>query len=160
MLALLERMGCKVTYNEDGEGIELMGPALTELRGGFTVSMKEMSDQTLTLAVLAVFADAPITITDVEHIRAHECDRIQAICESLNLLGIRVEERKDGMKIFPGTPQPPLSAMNTYDDHRMAMSLALIGARVGGIRLRDPGCVSKTCPDYFEQLRSLGMRVQ
>jgi 3-phosphoshikimate 1-carboxyvinyltransferase len=159
MLDILDRMGCQI---ERGQGeIELRGPAAgAGVKGGFTVSMREMSDQTLTLAVLAVFADAPITITEVEHIRAHECDRIRAMCESLTLLGIQVEERRDGMTIFPGKPLPTSNAMNTYDDHRMAMSLALIASRVGGIRLKDPGCVSKTCPDFFQQMRKLGLQVR
>lgn len=156
MLNLFQRMGCKVEVGDE-MGIELWGPADGRLQGGFTVSMREMSDQTLTVAALAPFADAPITITEVEHIRAHECDRIQAMCESLRKLGIQVEERQDGMTIYPGTPQP--SVLHTYDDHRMAMSLALIGARVGGIRLQDPGCVSKTCPTYFDEMRKLGLRV-
>ncbi|MCR8636575.1 3-phosphoshikimate 1-carboxyvinyltransferase [Paenibacillus radicis (ex Xue et al. 2023)] len=154
MLKVFERMGCKV--NSDAEGIELWGPEM--LQGGFTISMREMSDQTLTLAALAPFADAPITITDVEHIRTHECDRISAMCDSLTRLGIQVEERRDGLTVHPGMPAAG-EALDTYDDHRMAMSLALIGSRVGGLRLRDPGCVSKTCPSYFEDMRKLGLQV-
>ncbi|MDF2959892.1 MAG: 3-phosphoshikimate 1-carboxyvinyltransferase [Paenibacillus sp.] len=155
MLNVLERMGCRVSSG--AAGIELWGT--DSLRGGFTVSMREMSDQTLTLAALAPFADAPVTITDAEHIRTHECDRISAMCDSLTRLGIRVEEHRDGMTVHPGVPCPTV-ALDTYDDHRMAMSLALIGARVGGIRLRDPGCVSKTCPSFFEDMRRLGLRVK
>jgi 3-phosphoshikimate 1-carboxyvinyltransferase len=155
MLKVFERMGCRV--NSGAGGIELWGPEA--LRGGFTISMREMSDQTLTLAALAPFADAPITITDVEHIRTHECDRISAMCESLARLGIQVEEHRDGLTIHPGVPIPG-AALDTYDDHRMAMSLALIGSRVGGVRLRDPGCVSKTCPSFFEDMRKLGLQIR
>ncbi|TDF95494.1 3-phosphoshikimate 1-carboxyvinyltransferase [Paenibacillus piri] len=155
LLQVFERMGCRVFCGS--EGIELSGTET--LKGGFTISMKEMSDQTPTLAAIAPFADAPITITDVEHIRKHECDRIHAICESLTRLGIRAEEHRDGLTVHPGMPQPPAEALDTYDDHRMAMSLALIGSRAGGLRLRDPGCVSKTCPSFFDDMGKLGLRV-
>jgi 3-phosphoshikimate 1-carboxyvinyltransferase len=153
MLELFERMGCHV--RKSAAGVELWGTQ--QLKGGFTVSMKEMSDQALTLAAMAPFADAPITITDVGHIRNHECDRIRAMCESLGRLGITVEEHEDGMTIYPGTPRAAI--LPTYDDHRMAMSLALIGSRIAGIRLLDPGCVSKTYPSFFEDMEKLGLGV-
>lgn len=151
---VLEKMGCKV---ERGNGfIELQGTA--HLKGGFNISMKEMSDQTLTLAAIAPFADGPITIQDVAHIREHESDRIHVICESLKQLGIQVEEREDGLTVYPG--QPIATELNSYDDHRVAMSLSMIGAKVPGIRITDPGCVSKTCPPFFEQLEKLGLKVK
>jgi 3-phosphoshikimate 1-carboxyvinyltransferase len=153
MLELFERMGCHV--RKSAAGVELWGTQ--QLKGGFTVSMKEMSDQALTLAAMAPFADAPITITDVGHIRNHECDRIRAMCESLGRLGITVVEHEDGMTIYPGTPRAGI--LPTYDDHRMAMSLALIGSRMAGIRLLDPGCVSKTYPSFFEDMEKLGLGV-
>ncbi|WP_084798001.1 3-phosphoshikimate 1-carboxyvinyltransferase [Neobacillus mesonae] len=87
----------------------------------------------------------------------HESNRISVICESLSRLGIKVEEFKDGLKVYPGNPKPTL--LNTHDDHRVAMSLALIGSRVGGIQINDPGCVSKTCPQYFALLESLGLNI-
>lgn len=119
--------------------------------------MSEMSDQALTLAAIAPFADGPITIKEVGHIRHHESDRINVICNELSKLGIKVEEYKDGLTVYPGKPKPAL--LNTHDDHRVAMSLALIGSRVAGIQLNDPGCVSKTCPQYFELLEGLGVYI-
>lgn len=154
MVDILERMGCKVT--KGSSFIELTG--VSQLKGGFEISMREMSDQTLTLAAIAPFADGPITIKDVEHIRHHESNRISVICESLTKLGIKVEEFKDGLKVYPGNPKP--TSLHTYDDHRVAMSLALIGAKVEGIRINDPGCVSKTCPEYFGMLENLGMNIR
>jgi 3-phosphoshikimate 1-carboxyvinyltransferase len=154
MVDVLEQMGCKVT--KGSSFIELEG--VSQLKGGFEISMREMSDQTLTLAAIAPFADRAITIKDVEHIRHHESDRISVICESLTQLGIRVEEFKDGLKVFPGNPKPTL--LNTHDDHRVAMSLALIGSKVKGIQINDPGCVSKTCPQYFRLLESLGLNIR
>ncbi|SFS42802.1 3-phosphoshikimate 1-carboxyvinyltransferase [Marininema halotolerans] len=151
---VLEKMGCEV---ERGSGfIQLQGT--NQLRGGFEISMREMSDQTLTLAALAPFADGPISMVDVEHIRMHECDRIKAICESLSKMGIRVEERQDGLTIYPGDPRP--AELDTYDDHRLAMSLTLIGAKVAGVRLKDPGCVSKTCPSFFAEMERLGLTIR
>lgn len=154
MLDALERMGCTVVRGADGF-VEVQGAP--ELRGGFEISMKRWSDQTLTLAVLAIFADAPITLKDAAHIRHHECDRISAICTELRRLRIQVEEHHDGLTVYPGTPVP--ATLDSHDDHRMAMALSLIGLRVDGIAILDPGCVSKTCPDYFEQLRGLGAGV-
>lgn len=153
MLDVLEKMGCRVTRGDSF--IELEGPL--QLKGGFEISMREMSDQALTLAVLAVFADGPITIKDVEHIRYHESDRISVMSESLSKLGIKVEEFRDGFKVYPGIPEPRL--LDTHDDHRVAMSLALLGSKMEGIKLNDPGCVSKTCPQYFEMLESLGLNI-
>jgi 3-phosphoshikimate 1-carboxyvinyltransferase len=154
LLDLLERMGCTVI--KGATYIEVQGT--TQLKGGFEVSMREMSDQTLTLAALAPFADGPITITEVAHIRAHESDRIAAICTLLGQLGIKTVEHPDGLTVYPGLPQAgPL--LSSYDDHRIAMSLAIIGSRVAGIRINDPGCVSKTCPVFFDELAKLGLSV-
>ncbi|MFF2887255.1 3-phosphoshikimate 1-carboxyvinyltransferase [Paenibacillus sp. NPDC057967] len=151
MLGVLEQMGCTVSR---GEGyVEVEGAA--QLRGGFEISMERWSDQTLTMAVLALYADAPITLKDAAHIRHHECDRISAICTELRRLQVNVEEHHDGLTVYPGAPVP--AVLDSYDDHRMAMALSLIGLRVDGITILDPGCVSKTCPDYFERLRGLGV---
>ncbi|TSB45442.1 3-phosphoshikimate 1-carboxyvinyltransferase [Alkalicoccobacillus porphyridii] len=154
MVDLYEKMGCKVTKGDTY--IEVEGT--DQLQGGFDISMKEMSDQTLTLAALAPFASGPITLRDVEHIRHHESDRISAICTELTKLGIKVEEFADGLTVYPGTPKPAL--LDSYDDHRVAMSLALIGLKVPGITINDPGCVSKTCPTFFDLLQDLGVAIE
>lgn len=154
ILDALERMGC--TIYRGANFAQVQGTA--QLKGGFTVSMKRWSDQTLTLAALAPFADGPITLTDAAHIRHHECDRIAAICKELRKLGIQVEEYPDGLTIYPGSITPTL--LDPHDDHRMAMALALLGAKSPGIRIADPGCVAKTCPDYFDRLSALGVDVR
>ncbi|WP_154990844.1 3-phosphoshikimate 1-carboxyvinyltransferase [Priestia megaterium] len=153
MVDILERMGCKVTRGSSF--IEIEG--VSQLKGGFEISMREMSDQVLTLAAIAPFADEPITIKDVEHIRHHESNRISVLVDSLSRLGIIVEEFKDGLKVYPGNPKATL--LDTHDDHRVAMALSLIGSRVEGIQINDPGCVSKTCPQYFELLEKLGLNI-
>lgn len=153
ILNVLEQMGCTVVRGADF--IEVTGTP--QLKGGFSVSMKRWSDQTLTIAALAPFADGPITLTDAAHIRHHECDRIAAICAELTKLGIRVEEHPDGLTVYPGEPKPAL--LDTYDDHRVAMALSLIAIKADGIRIADPGCVSKTCPDYWDRLSALGVEI-
>ncbi|SDH89164.1 3-phosphoshikimate 1-carboxyvinyltransferase [Alteribacillus persepolensis] len=154
MADIYEKMGCRVIRGEDY--IEVEG--VEQLQGGFTISMKEMSDQTLTLAAIAPFADGPITITDVEHIRHHESDRIKAICTELSKMGIQVEEFQDGLKVHPGTPKG--TTLQSYDDHRVAMALSLIGTKVPGVSIDDPGCVSKTCPTFYELLEKTGVSVR
>ncbi len=143
MLDVFEKMGCKVI--KGASFIEVEGAP--QLKGGFEISMKEISDQALTLAAIAPFADSPITIKDVAHIRHHESDRISVICEALKELEIRTEEFEEGLIVYPGSPKP--ASLNTYDDHRVAMALALIGSKVEGIQLNDPGCVSKTFSGIF-----------
>lgn len=151
MLAVLERMGCRTTV--DAGGVEVEGP--TKLRGGWSVDMHAMSDQALTVAALAVFADAPISIHNVAHIRAHESDRLAVACENLQRLGVRVEEKPDGLVVHPGPVTPAI--LDPHDDHRVAMSLSLIGAAASGVRVANPGCVSKTFPGFFDRLASLGV---
>ncbi|WP_304457877.1 3-phosphoshikimate 1-carboxyvinyltransferase [Alicyclobacillus sendaiensis] len=150
---VLAKMGCEVTSSD--AGIEVRGPAT--LRGGFSISMKEMSDQTLTLAFLAPFADGPIEVTGVGHIRHHESDRIRVIVESLARVGVRAEEREDGVVVYPGAPRP--ARLPSYDDHRVAMALSVLALRADGIEIEDPGCVSKTCPTFFHHLREMGVPV-
>jgi 3-phosphoshikimate 1-carboxyvinyltransferase len=115
--------------------------------------MNAISDTAQTLAAIALFADGPTTITRVGHIRHKETDRIGALAAELRKLGAEVEERADGLRIVPG----PLhgAAIDTYDDHRMAMSLALVGLRVPGVVIRDPGCTAKTYPGFFADLEGL-----
>lgn len=150
---VLERMGCSCIKNDDY--LEVTGPA--QLRGGFDVDMKPMSDQAITIGALAPFADKPIRVYNVAHIRQHESDRISVICQALRKMGIEVEEFDDGFKVYPGTPQGAL--IDPHDDHRNAMAFALIGLKVPLVRIADPGCVSKTCPTYFSDLKNMGVDV-
>ncbi len=151
---ILSRLGCYVEKGDGWTRIRNDGP----LKGGFAIDMKPLSDATLTLAVLAPFADAPITITNVAHIRHHESDRIAAISTELGRAGIRVEEREDGLTVYPGTPR--FAVHDTHEDHRVAMALAVMGAAGAGVELKNPGCVSKTCPSFFSDIAALGVGVQ
>ncbi|MCL6452059.1 MAG: 3-phosphoshikimate 1-carboxyvinyltransferase [Alicyclobacillus sp.] len=154
LLDILERMGARVKRGSGWTEVVGTGP----VRGGFTVSLHALSDQALTVGALAALADSPITVTDVAHIRKHESDRIAALTECLSRLGLRVEERADGFTVYPG-PILPQGPLPTFQDHRVAMSLSLIGAAVPGIVLSDPGCVAKTCPDFFERFAQAGVGV-
>jgi 3-phosphoshikimate 1-carboxyvinyltransferase len=147
-LDILEQMGCVV--DQLPEGVRVLGP---KRLAGVTVDMREISDVSLTLAAIAPFAAGPVQISGIEHVRVQESDRIAAMTEELRKLGVRVDEHSDGWTIHPSQPVP--SAVDTYQDHRIAMSLALIGTRVPGVIVNDPDCVSKTFPDYFERLNSL-----
>ena len=145
---VLERMGAAVTIDERGTQVQGTG----RLRG-IEVDLGAMSDTAQTLAAVAVFAEGPTRVTGIGFIRAKETDRIHAVVTELQRCGIRAEAEPDGFVIHPGTPQP--AVISTYDDHRMAMSFALLGLRVPGLRIADPGCVAKTFPTYFSVLERL-----
>ncbi|CAN5883452.1 3-phosphoshikimate 1-carboxyvinyltransferase [soil metagenome] len=145
---VLGAMGCRVDLGSDF--IEVQGPE--QLRG-VEVDMNELSDTMMTLAAIAPFADGPTTITNVEHTRYQETDRVSAVATELNRLGVPAVEAQDSIRIIPRSIRP--GTVQTYDDHRMAMAFALIGLKTEGIRIKDPGCVTKTFPDYFQRLAEL-----
>lgn len=142
---VLEKMGCAVNWECDS--VEVIGPAQLN---GVDVDMGPISDTALTLAAIAPFADSPVTIRGLSHTRLQETDRVAAPVAELRRLGVTVEEHPDAMVIHPSMPHG--GRVETYDDHRMAMSFALIGLRVPGITILNPICVAKTFPDYFERL--------
>lgn len=151
-LKVLEKMGCEVKEDNYGNVI-VTGTADGVLKGGFTVDMSAFSDQALTLAAIAPFADAPITITGIGHIRLQECDRIAAIVNNLINLGIKVEEKAEEVTIYPGVPKG--AELETYEDHRVAMSFALTGLRTEGVRILNPSCCKKTFAEYFDVLEKV-----
>ncbi len=143
----LARMGCIVT--ETVEGIAVEGRPLC----GIDIDMNAISDTMMTLAAVACFAEGPTTIRNVAHVRHKETDRIAAMATELRKLGAMVDEFEDGLTITPGPLQG--ETVETYRDHRMAMSLALIGLKVPGVAISDPGCVAKTYPGFWEDLEAL-----
>ncbi len=156
-LNVLAKMGCEITKYK-GENITVIGAENGKLKGGFIVDMSAFSDQALTLSAIAPFADAPITITGIGHIRLQECDRIKAIVHNLTALGIKVDEKSDEVTIYPGTPKG--CEIETYDDHRVAMSFALTGLRTKGIRILNPSCCKKTFAEYFEVLEKMIFEIE
>jgi 3-phosphoshikimate 1-carboxyvinyltransferase len=148
---VLVEMGCTVTA--DAAGITVVGPPPGALCG-VDRDMSAISDTSLTLAAIAPFASTPTTVRNIAHSRLQECDRIRAVCTELARLGVRVEEHPDGFTVHPASAILP-AEIETYHDHRVAMSFALIGLRAPGITLRDPACVAKTFPDYWQRLEQL-----
>jgi 3-phosphoshikimate 1-carboxyvinyltransferase len=145
---ILEKMGCTVRQTETET--EVVGP--DQLRG-VEVDMSNLSDTAQTLAAIAPFASEPVRITGIGFIRKKETDRVGAVVTELQRLGIRAEEESDGLIVHPGVPRA--GEVETYDDHRMAMSFAITGLAANGIAIRDPGCVSKTFPGFFRALERL-----
>jgi 3-phosphoshikimate 1-carboxyvinyltransferase len=143
----LEQMGCEVDYGDDR--IVVKGAPLH----GIEVDMNAISDTAQTLAVVALFAKGPTTITGVAHIRHKETDRVGDLARELRKLGARVEEFNDGLRITPSPLQH--ASIDTYNDHRMAMSFAIAGLQSPGIVINDPSCTRKTYPNFFDDLRQL-----
>lgn len=139
---VLAAMGCQVKAT--GSYIEVSGPSQLH---GLEVDMNDMSDLVQTLAAIAPFASSPVIIRNVEHIRYKETERIKAVVAELQRLGATVEEFSDGLKIYPSSLQP--AAIETYDDHRMAMAFAVTGLKSAGVSIKEPDCTRKTFPDFF-----------
>jgi len=145
---LLERMGATV----------IRGATWTEVVGtgrlhGIEANMADLSDTAPTLAVVAAFADSPTKVTGIGFIRAKETDRIAAVVTELQRLGLKAVEEPDGFSITPCPIRP--AVIETYRDHRMAMSFAIAGLRAPGIAIADPGCVTKTFPTFWDALERL-----
>jgi 3-phosphoshikimate 1-carboxyvinyltransferase len=151
LIPLLARMGCDVS--RDGDGITLQGRDRLE---GITVDMGDMPDVVPTLAVVAAFAHGKTVITNIAHLRIKECDRLSAVLTELAKMGVKVEEGPDFMVIHGSGGEGIHGAeIETYKDHRMAMSFAVAGLRVPGVFIRDEGCVGKSFPDFWKRLEWL-----
>ena len=140
----LEQMGCEVQYGPDS--ITVAGRPLH----GIDVNMNAISDTVQTLSAVALFADGATRIYDVANMRHKETDRISALVTELRKFGAEVEEHDDGLRISPSARHG--AQIDTYDDHRMAMSMALVGLATSGVVIRNPGCTAKTYPGFFTDL--------
>jgi 3-phosphoshikimate 1-carboxyvinyltransferase len=148
LLRILERMGCTVTRHQ---GVAVQGPQ--KLTSPGVVDMNRLPDGVMTLAVLAAVAEGETRVVNVANLRIKESDRLAALVTELRRVGIEADELPDGLRIRGGTPHG--ADIETYADHRMAMSFAILGTRVPGIRVGTPECVSKSYPRFFEQLQAL-----
>ena len=146
-LDVLEEMGCEVHYLLDG--IAVTGPA----KVGVDVDMNLISDTAQTLAAVALCVEGPTRIRGIAHNRFKETDRIGNLATELRKLGAEVNEHEDGLEIIPGDLQS--AEIETYNDHRMAMSLSLVGLKQPGIKILDPACVRKTYPEFFADLEKV-----
>lgn len=141
---VLERMGCIV--EQELHSTTVRGPADGVLRG-LDEDLSDMPDVAQTLAVVACFASGPTTIRGLATLRVKETDRLEALATELTRMGMRVDARADELRIDPGVARAV--RIETYDDHRMAMSFAVAGLRTDGLTICDPDCVAKTFPDFF-----------
>jgi 3-phosphoshikimate 1-carboxyvinyltransferase len=148
-LTTLEKMGCRVV--ENATGLTVKGP--TELRG-VNMDMRDYSDTFMTLAAIAPFAKTPTTITNIGHTRLQESNRITVMRQELEKLNVKAEEGPDWLRIYPSEPKG--GVVDAHNDHRIAMSFAIIGLRVAGVEIEGAECVSKTCPDFFKLWEGLG----
>ncbi|ERN19289.1 hypothetical protein AMTRI_Chr09g43250 [Amborella trichopoda] len=151
---VLEKMGAKVSWTENTVTVTgpPMDPSKKKRLRGIDVNMNKMPDVAMTLAVVALYADGPTAIRDVGTWRVKETERMIAICTELRKLGATVEEGSDYCIITP-PERLNVTAIDTYDDHRMAMAFSLAACADVPVTIRDPGCTRKTFPDYFEVLQ-------
>lgn len=147
---VLVRMGCAVEYI--GDDVALTRLADQPLMG-VAVDMRDMSDLVPTLAVVASFAQTATTITGVGFIRNKESDRIGDLAHELRQLGVSVDELHDGLTVHPSITHA--GAIDTHHDHRLAMSIALIGLVTPGVVINDPMVVTKSWPEYWTMLGAL-----
>jgi 3-phosphoshikimate 1-carboxyvinyltransferase len=148
---VLARMGADVEVTDDATTVTGAAPL-----HGVEVDMGDLSDTASTLAVVAAFASGPTRVTGIGFIRAKESDRVGGVVRELRRLGVDADEEADGFVVRPGSFHP--ARVHTYDDHRMAMSFALVGLRVPGVEIEDPACVAKTFPGFFQALAGLTVR--
>lgn len=117
----------------------------------------DLADSIMTAIALAPFAPTVTRFTDLGRLRVQECERVAALRTELSKCGARVEEEGDTLTVFPGSLHG--AEIDTYNDHRMAMCFGMLGLRVPGLKLRNPACVRKTFPNFFDKLASLGAGV-
>ena len=146
-LEILERMGCRVTRGSDW--VEVLGGEFY----GIEIDMNEMPDLVPTLAVTAAFAQGNTVIQNIRHLRFKESDRLHALAVELSKMGIRVREGEDWLEIEGGKPHG--AEIETYDDHRMAMSFAIAGLVIPGVKIKGERCVDKSFPGFWEVLQKL-----
>ena len=146
-LEILERMGCRVTRGKDW--VEVLGGEFY----GIEMDMNEMPDLVPTLAVTAAFAQGKTVIQNIRHLRFKESDRLHALAVELSKMGIRVREGEDWLEIEGGKPHG--AEIETYDDHRMAMSFAIAGLVIPGVKIKGERCVDKSFPGFWGVLQEL-----
>jgi 3-phosphoshikimate 1-carboxyvinyltransferase len=149
LLNILEELGCKVKSQDDW--VEVAGGNLVE--GNLTFDLNDMPDMVPTLAVLSAFRKGQTIISNVAHLRIKESNRLAALVTELNRIGIEARETPDGIVIQGGIPRP--AKIETYNDHRMAMSFAVAGLVIGGIEISDKKCVDKSFPDFWKELKKI-----
>lgn len=149
-LKVLEQMGCQV--EPEADGIVVVGAAKLK---GVDINMRTFSDTFMTVVALACFAETPTRITGLAHTRLQESDRVEAMRQGLTTLGVTVETTEDSIYIDPLNSKLRAGTVSGFNDHRIAMSLSLLGIKQQGVVVDGSQCVAKTCPDYFERMQKL-----
>jgi 3-phosphoshikimate 1-carboxyvinyltransferase len=148
-------MGCTVV---DHNGVTVSGPAQLQALG--EIDLNALPDAAMTVAVLAAFCQGETRIRNVANLRVKETNRLHALTTELGKIGVNVTELADGLQIA-GNPAALHGAdIATYDDHRMAMCFAMAGARLPGLRIQEPACVSKTYPAFWDDLQQVGVEIR
>lgn len=147
LLSVLEKMGSTITYGENE--ITIVGKGVKPM----TVDVTDFPDQAQTLAVLAAFAKGETTLKGVQSLRVKETERVIALQKELSKMGIKTKATHDTLTIFGGNQQA--ATIDTYGDHRMAMSFAVAGTMLSGMTINNPEVVSKTFPDFWKKLKEL-----
>ncbi len=149
LLAILEGLGCRVQRGEDWVEVEGGRPA----SGDVALSLGDMPDMVPTVAVLAALRPGRTIIQDAAHLRVKESDRLAALAAELVRIGVGARETADGLVIDGGAPHG--AAIETYNDHRIAMSFAVLGLAVPGVRIANGACVGKSFPGFWQTLEGL-----
>jgi 3-phosphoshikimate 1-carboxyvinyltransferase len=149
ILPIMKRLGCRVARGEDW--VAMTGDTLVS--GEYTFDMGGMPDMVPTLAALAAVRPGRTAITNCPHLRIKESDRLAALATELKKMGVGVHEQEDGLIIEGDSPHG--AEIETYNDHRIAMSFACLGLAVPGIRIKDAGCVDKSFPGFWNELKTL-----
>ena len=156
-LDILSRLGCRVEKSADGVTVAGTGLPFT---GGFSLDMRAMAEMALAMGVLALFADEPITMTNLGHIRNHETDRLSAISELLTQVGATTEVGEDWVRVHP-LPRDQIKnvTIDSRGDHRVVMAFSLLGLAGNGITITNADSVAKTFPHFFQKLRDIGAEI-
>jgi 3-phosphoshikimate 1-carboxyvinyltransferase len=152
ILRLLEKMGVK--FQKTSKSIRMKGPF--GLKGG-NFSLKDCPDLVPVMSILALFADSPTRLSDIGHARVKESDRISDLGQELRKIGAKVEEERNGIIIYPRPPYKADGLLDPHHDHRLAMSFAVLGSKLG-VRVQDIECVSKSYPGFVRDIKSLGVK--
>ena len=149
LLPIMERLGCTVIREDNW--VEVVGGELTP--GEHIFDLGDMPDMVPTLSILAAVRPGRTVIKNVSHLRMKESNRLEALVTELRKTGVRAEERDDGLVIDGNRPRG--AEIETYDDHRIAMSFAILGLVIPGIKIRDGNCVNKSFPGFWEELKKM-----
>ena len=145
-LSLLEQLGCEVCRGKNY--VEVIGKEIKPI----SIDMNEMPDLVQTLSVILIFSKGKSTIKNIHNLRFKECDRISTLSTELLKLGVEVKEMKSGLQIEPKKIIP--ASIETYNDHRMAMSFSVAGLKIKDINIENPHCVNKSFPNYWKVFKN------